>query len=241
MLHVRFGGTNPGYAPKFDKAKLFPGRMAEAAAWSDLSFKQRKTKPWLDDMPRMIFVSDMSDALSKRVSFSFLRREIVTVADSELGRRHIWLWLTKRPERMAEFSTWLKDRGVAWPRNLWAGTSITSSASRNSIRALLKVGDDTTYRFLSVEPHVEAIDLSKWVSKLDWVIHGGESGRKSRPFDIQWASDLRDHCREHGVPYFLKQLGSHVRRNGKRLSFEDNHAGDWNEWPKKLRIREVPN
>jgi protein gp37 len=87
MLHTRFGGTNPGYAPRFDKVKLFPGRMAEAAAWSDLSRKQRKAKPWLDDMPRMIFVSDMSDALSKRVSFSFLHREIVAVAASELGHR----------------------------------------------------------------------------------------------------------------------------------------------------------
>ena len=240
MLHVRFGGTNPGYAPRFEKVKLFPGRMAEAAAWPGLSGKQRKAKPWLDDMPRVIFVSDMSDALSRKVSFSFLRREIVAAATSERGQSHIWLWLTKRPQRMAEFSTWLKERGVAWPRNLWAGASITSTASRNRIRQLVKVGDGTTYRFLSVEPQVEAIDLSKSLSKIDWVIQGGESGPKARPFDIQWACDLRDLCREHEVPYFLKQLGSNVTRNGKPLTFDDNHAGDWAEWPKDLCVREVP-
>jgi protein gp37 len=240
MLHTRFGGTNPGYAPRFEKVKLFPGRMAEAAAWSDLSGKQRKAKPWLDDMPRMIFISDMSDALSKKVSLSFLRREIVNVVSGERGQRHIWLWLTKRPQRMAEFSTWLNERGVAWPRNLWAGTSITSSASRNRIRQLSKVGDGTTYRFLSVEPQVEAIDLSKSLRKIDWVIQGGESGPKARPFDIQWAHDQRDLCREHEIPYFLKQLGTHVHRNGKRLTFEDNHVGDWAEWAQDLCVREIP-
>ena len=214
--------------------------MAEAAAWSDLSGKRRKAKPWLDDMPRMIFVSDMSDALSKRVSFSFLRREIIAVADSQLGRRHIWLWLTKRSHRMAEFSAWLGERGVPWPRNLWAGTSITSQVTASRIRGLLEVGDGTTYRFLSVEPQVEAMDVAKWLPKLDWVIQGGESGQKARPFDIQWARELRDLCRQHGTPYFLKQLGSHVVCNGKRLFFEDNHAGDWAEWSKDLRVREVP-
>lgn len=52
-LHVRFAGTNPGYATKFDKVKLFPGRMADAR-WSDLSGKQRKAKPWLDDITSII-------------------------------------------------------------------------------------------------------------------------------------------------------------------------------------------
>lgn len=240
MLHTRFGGSNPGYAPRFQNVTLFSGRTAEAAAWSDLSGKQRKAKPWLDDMPRMIFISDMSDAFSKRVSFSFLRREIVAVANSERGQRHIWLWLTKRPQRMADFSTWLKERGVAWPRNLWAGTSITSQATVSRIRALLKVGDGTIHRFLSVEPQVEVIDLLKSLRKIDWVIQGGESGQKARSFDLQWARDLRDLCREHEVPCFLKQLGSNVTRSGKQLTFDDNHAGDWAEWPKDLCIREVP-
>lgn len=214
--------------------------MAEAAAWSDLSGKQRRTKPWLNGMPRMIFVSDTSDSLSEKVPFSFLRQEIVAVTDSELGRRHIWLWLTKRPQRMADFSAWLSEHGVRWPRNLWAGTSITSQVTVNRVRSLLNVGDGTTYRFLSVEPQVETMDLAKWLPKLDWVIQGGESGPKARPFNIQWAQELRDLCREQGTPYFLKQLGTRVHRHGKQLSFKDNHASDWTEWPKDLCVREVP-
>ncbi|MCC5850576.1 MAG: DUF5131 family protein, partial [Verrucomicrobia bacterium] len=45
---------------------------------------------------------------------------------------------------------------------------------------------------------------------IDWLIVGGESGNKdARPFDLAWARELRDLCREQGVAFFCKQLGSH--------------------------------
>ena len=97
-----------------------------------------------------------------------------------------------------------------------------------------------TIRFLSVEPQIEPLNLAPWLRRLDWIIQGGESGRTARPFHIEWAKSLRDHCRENGVPYFLKQLGSVVYRRDKRADFADAHAGDWSEWPKELRVREFP-
>ena len=239
-LHTRFGGATPGYAPTFEQVTEFPGRMAEATAWADLLGKNRKDKPWLGSLPRLIFLSDLSDALSASVSFDFLEAEIISKVTSGLGSRHQWLWLTKRPERMAEFSGWLEDRGQRWPRNLWAGTSITTQATTTRIKSLAKVGDRNTIHFLSVEPQIEEVSLMAWLPQLDWVIQGGESGRKARPFDISWASSLIEQCRDQGVPYFLKQLGSVVHDCGKRLTFEDAHAGDWLEWPQALRIREFP-
>ena len=236
-LHVRFGGTNPGYAPSFKKVTLFPGRMAEAARWPDLTGRTRTGKPWLNDLPRMIFISDMTDSLSAAVPFDFLAEEVIANVTSDLGRRHQWLWLTKRPERMAKFSQWLKQ---PWPGNLWAGTSITSQATAKRIDGLLKVGGKDTIRFVSVEPQIEALDLARCLPNIDWVIHGGESGRKARTFHIEWARSLRRECLELGIPYFLKQLGSRVRHRGKLVGFEDDHAGDWSEWPKDLRVRMLP-
>jgi hypothetical protein len=29
LLHLRYGGTNPGFAPEFGQVTLFPGRMAD--------------------------------------------------------------------------------------------------------------------------------------------------------------------------------------------------------------------
>lgn len=240
MLHTRFGGVTKGYSPTFEQVTYWPGRMAEAARWPDLTGKARKDKPWLDGLPRLIFVSDMSDALSSVVPFDFLEAEVAAAVTSSEGRRHHWLWLTKRPERMAQFSDHLRDKGVGWPGNLWAGTSITTQGTTSRINALLRVGDDQTVRFLSVEPQHEEIDLSPWLPKLGWIIQGGESGRGASPFNVEWALDLIRQCREAGVAYFLKQLGSVVLRDGRRVTFADDHGGDWAEWPRELRVREMP-
>src|SRR5690242_4986762 len=116
--HERKAGRNPGYAPTFEEVTRFPGRMKKAAAWRSLAGMARLDKPWLDGLPRLIFVSDMSDALSLAVSFEYLEDEVISTVESAAGRQHRWLWLTKRPARMREFSSWLQR---PWPPNLWVG------------------------------------------------------------------------------------------------------------------------
>jgi protein gp37 len=240
LLHLRYGGVTKGYSSTFEELTFWPGRMAEAAKWADLTGKARKDKPWLDGLPRLIFVSDMSDALSATVAFDFLEEEIVRTVVSPSGQRHQWLWLTKRPDRMVLFSEVLKAKGVGWPKNLWAGTSITTQGTTSRIKHLLQVGDERTTRFLSVEPQRAEIDVGEWLPRLDWVIQGGESGRGARPFHLEWALDLRKRCKEASVAYFLKQLGGVVFSEGRRLAFRQTHAGDWSMWPEELRVREMP-
>ena len=239
-LHVRHGKSNPGFAPTFEEVTEFPGRIAEAARWSDLCGKKRPKKPWLRRLPRIIFVSDMGDSLSKGITFKYLFDEIITNVTSELGRRHQWLWLTKRPDRMAEFSKWLAADGHAWPTNLWAGTSVTGQVTTSRVSPLLDVGDDKTFHFLSVEPQIEPVDLGDQLQSLDWVIQGGESGSGARPFHLEWARDLASACKALGVPYFLKQVGRRPYSAGKQIKLLNSHGGDWSEWPRKLRVRELP-
>ncbi len=236
--HERRAG-HPGYAPSFSQVSLFPGRTACAARAPDLSGRTRLLKPWLNGLPRMIFVSDMSDALSKDVPFAFLEAEIVVSAASLAGRRHRWLWLTKRPSRMAQFSRWLQERHVAWPENLWAGSSITGK-NTDRLEHLLHVGNERTVRFVSLEPQREWIDIGPWLERLDWVIQGGQSGRAPRPFDVDWARRTRDACARAGVAYFLKQLGRRPEEGGRAVKLRDPHGGDWVEWPEDLRVRQVP-
>ena len=100
---------------------------------------------------------------------------------------------------------------------------MTSIQSTNRISNLLLVGSATTTRFVSVEPQVEPLDLRPWLSELNWVIHGGESGRAARLFDVAWARQLIEQCADLGVPFFLKQLGSNAVEAGTRLRFGDAH------------------
>src|SRR5437667_9313219 len=66
MLHTRWP-NHRGFAKDFLVPEMFPGRMEKAAAWPDLNGKDRPGSPWLDGLPRLIFISDMGDSLSKRI------------------------------------------------------------------------------------------------------------------------------------------------------------------------------
>lgn len=240
-IHSRFAGKTGAYPAPFEEVREIPGRMSEAAHWSSLRDKDRQDKPWLDGLPRLIFMSDMADALSEGVLFEFLHREIISSVVTHHGRRHHWLWLTKRPERMVEFSTWfMKQTGQHWPQNLWVGTSVTTQGTLTRVDALARVGDTETMRFLSVEPQIESISLADRIQCLDWVIAGGESGPQSRPFDLEWSRQLTQECRRHGVPFFLKQLGANPIEGARKIHLKDSHGGDWAEWPDDLRVREMP-
>ncbi len=233
--------TNSGYAPTFEQITYYQGRVEEATKWPDLLGTVDPDRPWIDGLPRLIFVSDMGDAFSRKKDFGFLKEEVIGPATSELGRRHFWLWLTKRPELMAEFATGLDGL----PANFCAMTTVTGPDPKN----LKRIDDlrrvDAPVRGLSLEPIWERIPPKKLdLRGIDWLILGGESGSKkkhSRPFAVEWAEELRDHCRENGVAFFLKQLGRRPTRDGQDLPLRDSHGGDWTEWPEEaLRVREFP-
>ena len=95
---------------------------------------------------------------------------------------------------------------------------------------------------------------------ISWVIVGGESGPKARPFDVAWARDVVRQCRDAGVPVFVKQMGSAPCDHGTlgelptawpagthtaagyppRIMLNDRAGGDPEEWPEDLRMREWP-
>lgn len=256
------------YAPNFDEVRLAPGRMARAAAWPDLAGTDRPDKPWLNGLPRVIFVGDMGDLFSEAVPFEYLRDEVIEVARSPKGRRHVWMLLTKQPQRMAEFSEWLGGH-AAWPENVWAGASLTNRASLWRIRHLLST--KAHCRFLSVEPMVQELSVAEalWVGPeggweyegsrrqmVQLVIVGGESAQGSnrgRWFDVQWARNIIEECRRAEVSAFIKQLGSRpyfVDENPNITSMDnefdqpiklrDSHGGDWSEWADFLKVREFP-
>lgn len=270
QLTERYGGHSKGYPKRFEDVTLFPGRMAETLKWKDLTGTDRPDKPWLNGHPRMIFVSDMGDALSASVPFAYLEKEIVRTAHKS---PHTYLWLTKRPSRMAAFAKFLPYVGSTWPANLWPGTSVTDQPTANArIPQILKVPGKI---FLSVEPLLAPVhfnsQLSTLNSQLALAIFGGESGDKARPCNLKWIRDGMAPFIAANIPVFVKQLGSFVvDRNDAgfegdegewpmdtrttdlemahwayqgapvRVRLKSAKGGDMAEWPKDLQLRQFP-
>lgn len=228
-----------GYAPVFEQITYFEDRAVSMAKQKDLLGQYNKETPWKHRLPRMIFVSDMGDALSRVKDFPFLKSNLMPAIQSDDGRRHLWLWLTKRPGIMAKFA----DQLGGFPANVCAMTTLTGpdELSLKRLSELKKV--KASIRGLSIEPLWDRIPPSKLNLKgIDWVILGGESGsgKLTRPFQLEWVEEMREHCKESGVAFFLKQLGRNPMQNGKLIKLKDRHGGGWNEWDESLRIRDFP-
>lgn len=110
-----------------------------------------------------------------------------------------------------------------WPANVWMGATIVNQTEANrDIPKLVAV--PARKKFLSIEPMLGPIDLTATPAgdvlcrcegcmqmtpdtRIDWVICGGESGRRARPMNPDWASSLRTQCNGAGVPFLFKQWG----------------------------------
>ena len=168
-----------------------------------------------------IFCSSMGDVYEDHPQLESERKKLwdLIKATSWLN----WLLLTKRPENILGMSPWQKG---AWPDNVWIGTSIgLQSRAEERLPYLLEV--PAVVRFLSCEPLLGPLDLTPWIDQVQWVISGGESGRRARPMEMDWARALRDQCCAVQVPYFFKQIGGRYHDSGGRLL----DGREWNELP----------
>lgn len=151
-----------------------------------------------------------------------------------------FLLLTKRPENVRPM--WEGPNRS----NCWIGASIANQRNADEwIPRLLSCRGLGPVLFLSVEPQVGRVDLSRYLFPspvVDWVIVGGESqqGGEPRPFQLDWARLIVQQCREANVPCFVKQLGSNAWDGSVEYRTRDGHGGDWNEWPEELRVRQCP-
>jgi protein gp37 len=241
VLTKRFAGRHSGYPPAFQVPTLFPGRLLPVAAMPPPTAVEIKAKPWLPGDRRLVFLNDMGDALSRSIAFESLHQEIVLPVSQGRGETHLWLWLSKRPRRMLEFSKWLGRQGVDWPKNLIPMCSPITAGYAEEARCLMDIPAPACG--FSLEPWDHWIDLpSDLFTPQSWFILGGESGAgaEAHPFRLDWARRLRDRVETDGGAFFMKQLGAHCLDGERVVETRDREGGDWNEWPTDIRIRHVP-
>jgi hypothetical protein len=77
-----------------------------------------------------------------------------------------WLLLTKRPENLVTMLPWIKNERQVAPHweNVWLGTSVETQAMVD-LRVPLLLRIPAKVSFLSAEPLLEAIDVSKWLCR----------------------------------------------------------------------------
>jgi protein gp37 len=75
---------------------------------------------------------------------------------------------------------------------------------------------NATTKFLSCEPLIGPL-MNMNLSNIDWVIVGGESGRKARPMNERWIWDIKQQCEDEGVAFFFKQWGGVNKKKSGRL------------------------
>ncbi|MEL6350082.1 MAG: phage Gp37/Gp68 family protein [Myxococcota bacterium] len=167
--------------------------------------------------PKVIFVNSMSDLFHQDVPASYIRQVFETMQRAE---QHTFQVLTKRSERLRELAP-----ALPWPGNVWIGVSVEDQRRMNRIADLCAVRQ-AAVRFLSCEPLLEALPSIPLLG-MDWVIVGGESGRKPRPMQAEWVRDIRDQCQRAGVPFFFKQWGGTNKKKAGRLLDERT----WDEMP----------
>ena len=181
------------YQQGFD-LRLWESRLDQPARWR---------------RPRMIFVNSMGDLFHKDVPTGFIDR---VFEQMEAVDRHIYQVLTKRSLRMRDY---LRGRYAQRPAppHIWCGVSVEDCTVRSRIRHLAMA--PAAVRFLSLEPLLGPLGTMA-LEGISWVIVGGESGPRARPLEPEWVCQIRDQCRDAGVPFFFKQWGGQTPKAGGR-------------------------
>ena len=168
---------------------------------------------------KIVFVNSMSDLFHKDIPLSFIKKVFKVMNENP---QHTFQILTKRSDVLLKYNNELN-----WTPNIWMGVSVEDEKVMSRIDDLRKIS--AYIKFLSCEPLIGPLpDLN--LKGIDWVIVGGESGRKPRPIETNWVLDIKSQCKSSKVAFFFKQWGgTNKKKNGRLLK-----GKTYSEMPKKL-------
>ena len=123
---------------------------------------------------KVVFVNSMSDLFHKDVPLEFIKKVFKVMNETE----HVYQVLTKRADVLLKYHKELK-----WTHNIWMGVSVENERVVSRIDLLRQT--NAKVKFLSCEPLIGPLPNLN-LQGIDWVIVGGESGRKPRLMKEDW-------------------------------------------------------
>lgn len=188
--------------------------------------------------PMMVFVSSLSDFFDKEIDPVWRAEAWDVIRDTPNLRYQI---TTKRiglaPKMLPP------DWGPAYSHVGFLATMVNQVEWNRDADKLIRMKDKgARWIGVSVEPMLGAIDFGERLSKVDWIIFGGESRnlKEPRAFDLDWAMWGIVQCYAAGAVPFVKQLGDNPIRKHRSIHTAARAGRDWNEWPEELRHRNFP-
>lgn len=192
-----------------------------------------------------IFICSMGDIFHSLVPDQFLQDLFYWMRCYP----NIYMLLTKRPDRAAEF----EPKG-GWPEWVWLGSTIGHPMT--AWRAHYLRQSPAKVRFISMEPMLDAMTPGGYVGGVDevtdatrtilrdvlWnhpigihqVIVGGESGQGFRRMDMHWARDVREVCCKRKIAFFFKQDAAFQTEVRPYLVEQDGRRHKYQQFPGEL-------
>ncbi|MFP2963359.1 DUF5131 family protein [Myxococcus sp. 1LA] len=212
------GGGTPGprkggcYAERMAIRLAGPGQPYEGLVESTPAGPRWTGKVVLDEelldaplrwrRPRRVFVNSMSDLFHESLSFEAIDRVFATM---RLAERHTFQVLTKRADRMREYVEWARARSlveglevvpgrpITWERahaNVWLGVSVEDQR-RADERIPHLLATPAAVRFLSCEPLLGPVDLSRWLPRARYYL--ARCARCGHTASSEFFGELRNH------------------------------------------------
>lgn len=203
-----------------------------------LTKRPQRMKEYIDGL--------LEDGIS-RISSTPMQSPITA---SEVGFVRKWektfLWQSRDFDEVAtQFLYGKHGVNIKHPfHNIWFGVT-AENQKQADIRIPILLDTKVTNRFLSIEPLIDEVDISKYLeekqfldiffyenevqktkqalfNKIDWVIVGGETGAKSKTRNMQpiWVDNIFHDCKKNNTNFFFKQWGNSKLKKDDKYEFE---------------------
>jgi len=172
--------------------------------------------------PKIVFVNSMSDLFHPDIPVDFIQRVFRVMNNHP---QHVFQVLTKRADVLNYYDA---EGWLDWSHNIWMGVSVEDERVTERIDLLRQTNART--KFLSCEPLIGPLDNLN-LQNIDWVIVGGESGRKPRPMEPEWVESIKNQCLESETKFFFKQWGgTNKKKTGRELN-----GRTWDQMPEIIQ------
>jgi protein gp37 len=143
------------------------------------------------------------------------------IAEADEWRAEAWAMIKKRPDldfliltkRIDRFNISLPNDWGDGYDNVQIGCTIENQESAD-YRLPLFLSYPIKRRFIAAAPLLGAINISAYLSGIEHVTVGGETGRDARICDYDWILTIREQCIQAGITFWFKNTGSLFRQEG---------------------------